>query len=290
MSISTEHTKNRTREGAKLLESKTKLSTLQSSLPVKGEFISTVKNATRGIKTRIIVIKGEINSPSLIGKKTIIELGMLQIKEDGTLKEPNDLGIQSGNVKFVQRRPKHIEELMSNFSDVFNKIGKIQDSKHKDEFLVKFSMKQDTTPVAQKPRQVPYYLQDPLKKWMEQGIQEDIFEMVETGDPITWCSPLVVQPKPKFSKITKEELEPHMIRACVDLRIPNMYMERNRILQSPIVEDFTYKFHDSTILSKMDLKQGYHQLVLHPDSRQIATFSTPWGSMRTKRLIFGAKS
>ena len=40
----------------------------------------------------------------------------------------------------------------------------------------------------------------------------------------------------------------------------------------------------------MDLKQGYHQLVLHPDSRAVATFSTPWGNMRPKRLIFGAKS
>ena len=40
----------------------------------------------------------------------------------------------------------------------------------------------------------------------------------------------------------------------------------------------------------MDLKQGYHQLILHPDSRAVATFNTPWGNMRPKRLIFGAKS
>ncbi|CAC5414669.1 unnamed protein product [Mytilus coruscus] len=89
--------KNRTRDGTELLESKTKLSTLQTSLKVKGEFIRTVRNATRGIKTKIIMIKGKTNSPQLIGKKTLIELGMLQIKEDGTLKEPNELGIQDGN-------------------------------------------------------------------------------------------------------------------------------------------------------------------------------------------------
>ena len=40
----------------------------------------------------------------------------------------------------------------------------------------------------------------------------------------------------------------------------------------------------------MDLKHGYHQLVLHPDSRALATFSTPCGNMRPKRLIFSAKS
>ena len=32
------------------------------------------------------------------------------------------------------------------------------------------------------------------------------------------------------------------------------------------------------------------QLVLDPKSREVATFSTPWGNMRSKRLIFGAKA
>ena len=41
--------------------------------------------------------------------------------------------------------------------------------------------------------------------------------------------------------------------------------------------------------SKLDMRQGYHQLVLDPESRQVATFCTPWGNMRPKRLIFGAK-
>jgi hypothetical protein len=45
-----------------------------------------------------------------------------------------------------------------------------------------------------------------------------------------------------------------------------------------------YHFQCQKISSKMDLKQGYHQLTLHPKSRAIATFSTP------RRLIFGAKS
>ena len=40
----------------------------------------------------------------------------------------------------------------------------------------------------------------------------------------------------------------------------------------------------------MDLRQGYHQLILHPDLLSIATFSTPWSNMRPKRLIFGAKA
>ena len=107
---------------------------------------------------------------------------------------------------------------------------------------------------------------------------------------MTWCSPLVVQPMPRYSKVSKDSLEPHMIGASVDLRVLNKQMERNRISQSPVVEDFSCKFHDCTIFSKMELKQGYHQLVLHPESRALATFSTPWGNMRPKKLIFSAKS
>ena len=61
------------------------------------------------------------------------------------------------------------------------------------------------------------------------------------------------------------------------------------IIQSPVVEDFIYKFHKCKVFSKIDLRQGYHQLLLDPESREVATFSTPWGNMRPKRLIFGAK-
>lgn len=81
-----------------------------------------------------------------------------------------------------------------------------------------------------------------------------------------------------------------MIRASVDLRVPNKYMERSRITQTPIVEDFIHKFHDCTIWTKMDLRQGYHQLALDPASRAVATFATPWGNFRPKRLVFGAKA
>ncbi|MEW8584399.1 MAG: RNase H-like domain-containing protein, partial [Candidatus Thiodiazotropha sp.] len=183
-----------------------------------------------------------------------------------------------------------IETLLKRHEEVFQGIGKIFAKKKNEEFLVKFSMKPDATPVAQKPRPVPYYLQEPLRNWLDECIKEEIFEKVESGEPVTWCSPLVVQPKPRYSSVSKDSLQPHMIRASVDLRVPNKHMERSRILQSPVVEDFTCKFHDCKVFSKLDLRQGYHQLILHPDSRAIATFSTPWGNFRPKRLIFGAKS
>ena len=47
-----------------------------------------------------------------------------------------------------------------------------------------------------------------------------------------------------------------MFRATVDLRVPDKYVEINRILKAPIVEDFIHKFHDCIIWRKLDLAQG----------------------------------
>ena len=72
----------------------TKLSTLQNYLPVSGVFNAILRNTTRGTETSIIVVKGKINSPPLLGKKTLSELVMLEIRPDGSLKAENDLGIR----------------------------------------------------------------------------------------------------------------------------------------------------------------------------------------------------
>lgn len=280
---------HRSAKRLKLEASSTKLHNLQTELEVKGESDVTVRNLTRGIKTRFVILKGHMNSPPLLSRNTLESLGMLQIKPDGSLAEPNELRIRK-----VEDKKKHgdpeIRRILQKYDNVFQGIGLIYDSRNDREFHARFHMKPEAAPVAQKPRQVPYHLQDPLKKWLIQGMEQDIFEPVPEGEPVTWCSPLVVQPKPKFTSVDKDKLEPHMIRASVDLRVPNQSMERTRIVQAPVVEDFIYKFHDCKVWSKLDMRQGYHQLLLAPESREVATFSTPWGNMRPKRLVFGAKA
>ena len=46
----------------------------------------------------------------------------------------------------------------------------------------------------------------------------------------------------------------------------------------------------STIFSKLDIKWGYHQLELTPESREITTFAVHNGVYRYKRLLFGVSS
>ena len=41
------------------------------------------------------------------------------------------------------------------------------------------------------------------------------------------------------------------------------------------------------MFSKIDFKQGHHQISLHPDSKPLTIFSTPVGLFRYRRLNFG---
>jgi len=269
---------HRSKTDLKLEESSVSLKTLTSKLPVKGEFTATLRNATRGMVTKFIVIDEKIHSPPLLSKETLEKLGMLEIREDGSLREPNEKGI---------RRTAQTDKptaLLQKYKKVFEGVGKIKGME------AKLPLKPDAVPIAQKPRNVPYYLQKPLKEWLDKSIEDDLLERAPQHEPITWCSPLVVQPKPKFKETPADEIQPHMIRACVDLRIPNKSMERCKVTPAPVVEDFTHRFHQCKIFSKLDMNQGYHQLVLDQESRSVATFSTPWGNIRPKRLIFGAKA
>ena len=120
-------------------------------------------------------------------------------------------------------------QIIKKHDSEFQGIEKICDKKNNKDFLVKFSMKPDATPSSQKPRPFPYYLQEPMQKWLDECVKEEIFERVEPGEPVMWCSALVVQPKPRYAIVSKETLESHMIMANVNLRVPNKYIERNRI-------------------------------------------------------------
>ena len=218
---------------------------------MKGEFEAVVRNKTCGTLTRFFLIKGRINSPPLIGKNTLIKLGMLQIRDGSFAKENSmriaepgpEIKVITGN-KVVSHR---IKEITDRYKQVFNCIWKIRDIKNNKNLYTKFTMKPEAVPIAQKPRPIAYYVQKPLQKWLEQYIKEDIFKEVEEEKPVILCSPLVVQPKPRCSSTDKDQLEPHMIRSSIDLRVPNQYMEGHRITKAPTVEDFIYKLHYCTI-------------------------------------------
>ena len=100
---------------------------------------------------------------------------------------------------------QEMKDRLAKYSHLFEGIGKMEDKKRGKEILGRFHMKASAIPVAQKPRSVPYYLQEPLKKWLDQGLTGDIFEKVPDDEPITWCSPVGSAVKAQICRGTTRE-------------------------------------------------------------------------------------
>ena len=141
---------------------------------------------------------------------------------------------------------------------------------------VKLYVDPNIPPVAQPVRRTPFSLRDKVKEKIDELVAMDTIEPVE--GPTPWVSPVVVVPK------QNEE-----IRLCVDMRRANEAIIKERY-PIPTVGEVLQNLNQRTVFSKLDLRWGYHQLELHPDSRSITTFTTHCGLNRYKRLMFGISS
>jgi hypothetical protein len=125
-------------------------------------------------------------------------------------------------------------------------------------------------------RRVPFHIRKVVDKKLIELEELDIIESVQ--GPTPWVSPLVAVPKANGE-----------VRVCVDMRRANEAVIRERY-PIPTLEETVQALNGETVFSKLDLRWGYHQIELHPDSRGLTTFSTPQGLNRSKRLIFGLSS
>ena len=106
--------------------------------------------------------------------------------------------------------------------------------------------------------------------------EQGIIEKVE--GPTPWVSPLVI--------IAKRNGE---VRLRIDMRKANKGSIRERH-PSPKVNDLVHNLNGATLFKKLDLRQGYQQVPLSPESRYITTFTTHKGLRWFTRLNFGTNS
>lgn len=139
--------------------------------------------------------------------------------------------------------------------------------------LIQIPIDDNVKPVSQPYRRVPIPLEEKVDAKLEELLQKDIIEKVE--GPSEWISPIV--------PILKENGD---VRICIDMRRANTAIKReNHPL--PTMDQLLTKIKDAEVFSKLDIKDAFHQLELHPDSRHITTFISAKGLYRYKRMMFG---
>ncbi|ROL51121.1 Retrovirus-related Pol polyprotein from transposon 17.6 [Anabarilius grahami] len=131
------------------------------------------------------------------------------------------------------------------------------------------------TPVRQKLRRLPLSIRKEVSTELNRLLTAGIIEPVDASE---WVSPLVVVRK----------RDGH-IRLCVDLREPNKSVIMD-CYPLPHMEDLFTELVGASHYSQIDLSSAYHQLPLHPDSRNLTAFITHEGLFRFTRVPFGLAS
>ena len=114
-----------------------------------------------------------------------------------------------------------------------------------------------------------------MKKLLAEFIERGSIEPSE-GE---WASPAFIVPQ-------KEKGE---WRLVVDYRGLNEQTEHDSY-SLPLIDTILQKQQKKRIFTVLDLKHGYHQMQLHPDSRPCTAMSTPLGPMQWKAVPMGAKN
>ena len=216
-----------------------------------GQFEGTIQYQGIQCCVTIQVLKGDHGS--LLSYKTATVLQILNLR-----------------VSCVQDQVTHQNVWFERYPTLFQGIGKLKDVE------VQLHINEAVTPVAQQPRRIPFHIRQKVEAELLSLEKKGIIERVH--GPTPWVSPLVIIPK------KNEE-----IRICVDMRMANQAIERERH-PMPTVDDLIHTLNGATVFSKLDLRSGYHQLPLAPESRYITTFATHEGLWRYKRLNFGTNS
>ena len=89
------------------------------------------------------------------------------------------------------------------------------------------------------------------------------FDIIEpASEKTTWLNPVVPVTKPNGKT-----------RLCLDMRKANVAIERERHV-IPKLEEILPNLHNAKIFSKLDLREGYHQILLDAESLPITAFAT----------------
>ncbi|KAL0150690.1 hypothetical protein M9458_053994, partial [Cirrhinus mrigala] len=131
------------------------------------------------------------------------------------------------------------------------------------------------TPIIQPLRRVPLALWEGVSAELQRLLSAGIIEPVDAS---TWVSNLVVATKKSGA-----------LCICVDLRRVNNAVIPDKY-PLPMTEELTAQFYGSTVFSKLDLREGYLQVPLHADSRNLTAFVTHEGVFRYTRTPFGLSS
>jgi transposase InsO family protein len=76
------------------------------------------------------------------------------------------------------------------------------------------------------------------------------------------------------------------LRVCIDYRKLNALTKKDRY-PLPLIDEILQRIGKAKFFTKLDIRQGFHRIRMHPDSEDLTTFRTRYGSFKYKVMPFG---
>ena len=212
------------------------------------------------------------SDPSLVesdykGPISSLEEGILDadFKTDNSPKSDVDFQI---NKDLSDTDQRSLLDLLNKYKDIFastdEELGKTDLVEHK------ITLKEDKS-IRRPPYRVAPKTREKICEQINKMMELDIIE--ESNSPFS--SPVILVKKPDGTD-----------RFCVDYRLINAATIKDNY-SLPRLDDSIENLSGATYFSSLDLRQGYWQLPVAPESRQYTAFTTHEGLFHFKRLPFG---
>ena len=121
---------------------------------------------------------------------------------------------------------------------------------------------------AYRPIPVPHHYKKMVKADLDRDVRLGVIEKVPQGEINEWCSRMVITPKANGKP-----------RRTVDFQQLNKATLRE-VHHTPCPINLVASIPGNTLKTVLDAWNGYHSLLLDPESKHMTTFITEWGAYR----------
>jgi Reverse transcriptase (RNA-dependent DNA polymerase) len=133
-------------------------------------------------------------------------------------------------------------------------------------------MKKDAKPYYAKPFPIPKIHEPVLRKEIDRLCKLGV---ISPSNHSSWGAPTFIIPK-----------KDGRVRIVTDYRRLNTQIQR-QLFPIPKVANLLHEIGQPKFMSNIDLNMGYYQIPLDEESKDITTFTLPWGKFRYERLPMG---
>jgi hypothetical protein len=157
------------------------------------------------------------------------------------------------------------------YADVFSKRGSNTLPPHRGKSDHRIELQEQA-----QPGYCPLYKQsaeelEATKLYITENLHKGFLE--PSSAPFT--SPLLMVRKPDRG-----------LRFCVDYRKLNALTKKDRY-PLPLIDKLLQRVNKAKFFTKLDIRQGFHRIRMHPKSEDLTTFRTRYGSFKYKVMPFG---